>query len=62
MIYAYVIHSWFRKTADGVGTAGAFYWDYSVDSHSGVGITEHTEYQFPKEHTENRIAAIGEQN
>ena len=26
-------------------------WDYSVDSYSGIRITEHTEYQFPKEQT-----------
>ena len=38
---------------------GGFFWDYSVDSYS---ITEHTEYQFPKEQTlwysENRIADV----
>ena len=28
---------------------GTFFWDYSVDSYSGIRITEHTEYQFPKE-------------
>ena len=28
---------------------GAFLWDYSGYSHSGLGITEYTEYQFPKE-------------
>ena len=28
---------------------GAFYWNYSVDSYSGIRITENTEYQFPKE-------------
>ena len=37
-------------------------WDYSVDSYSGIIITEHTEYQFPKEQTlcfsENRIADV----
>ena len=33
---------------------GTFFWDYSVDSYSGIRITEHTEYQFPK----NRICAI----
>ena len=27
----------------------AFFWDYSSYSHSGLGITEYTEYQFPKE-------------
>ena len=41
---------------------GAFLWDYSVESYSGMGITEHTEYQFPKEQTlcysENRIADV----
>ena len=41
---------------------GAFFWDYSVDSYSGIRITEHTEYQFPKEQTlcysENRIADV----
>ena len=26
---------------------GAFFWDYSGDSHSGLGITEYTEYQLP---------------
>ncbi len=26
-----------------------FFWDYSGYSHSGLGITEYTEYQFPKE-------------
>ena len=39
---------------------GTFFWDYSIDSYSGIRITEHTEYQFPKEQTlcysENRIA------
>ena len=42
--------------------SGAFLWDYSVDSYSGIRITEHTEYQFPKEQTlcysENRIADV----
>ena len=41
---------------------GAFFWDYSVDSYSGIRITEHTEYQFPKEQTlwysENKIADV----
>ena len=41
---------------------GAFFWDYSVDSYSGIRITKHTEYQFPKEQTfwysENRIADV----
>ena len=41
---------------------GTFFWDYSVDSYSGIRITEHTEYQFPKEQTlcysENRIADV----
>ena len=41
---------------------GAFFRDYSVDSYSGIRITEHTEYQFPKEQTlcycENRIADV----
>ena len=41
---------------------GAFFWHYSVDSYSGIRITEHTEYQFPKEQTwcysENRIADV----
>ena len=31
---------------------GAFYWNYSVDSYSGIRITENTEYQFPKENTD----------
>ena len=39
---------------------GAFFWDYSVSSYSGIRITEYAEYQFPKEPTlcysENRIA------
>ena len=43
-------------------TKGALFWDYSVDSYSGIRITEHTEYQFPKEQTlcysENRIADV----
>ena len=43
-------------------TEGAFFWDYSIDSYSGIRITEHTEYQFPKEQTlcysENRIADV----
>ena len=41
---------------------GAFFWDYSFDSYSGIRITENTEYQFPKEQTlcysENRIADV----
>ena len=41
---------------------GTFFWDYSIDSYSGIRITEHTEYQFPKEQTlcysENRIADV----
>ena len=28
-----------------------FFWNYSIYSYSGIGITEHTEYQFPKEQT-----------
>ena len=28
---------------------GAFFWDYSGYSYSGLGITEYTEFQFPKE-------------
>ena len=36
--------------------------DYSIDSYSSIRITEHTEYQFPKEQTlcysENRIADV----
>ena len=32
-------------------TKGAFVWAYSIYSYSGVGITEHTEYHFPKEKT-----------
>ena len=39
---------------------GEMFWDYSVDSYSGM--TEDTEYQFPKEQTlcysENRIADV----
>ena len=41
---------------------GTFFWDYLVNSYSGIRITEHTEYQFPKEQTlcysENRIADV----
>ena len=41
---------------------GAFFWDYSVVSYSGIRITEHTEYQFPKEqslcYSENRVADV----
>ena len=41
---------------------GPFFWDYSVDFYSLIRITEHTEYQFPKEETlcysENRIADV----
>ena len=40
-------------------TLGAFFWDYFADSYSSIRITEHTEYQFPKEQTlcysENRM-------
>ena len=28
---------------------GAFFWDYSGYSYSGLGITEYTEFQFRKE-------------
>ena len=34
-----------------VNLAGTFFWDYSVDPYSDIRITEHTEYQFPKEQT-----------
>ena len=27
----------------------SFFWDYSGYSYSGLGITEYTEFQFPKE-------------
>ena len=41
---------------------GAFFSDYSVDYYSSIRITEHTEYQFPKEQTlwyfENRITDV----
>ena len=30
-------------------TKGAFFWDYSGNSYSGLVITEYTEFQFPKE-------------
>ena len=30
---------------------GAFFWDYSGYSYSGLGITEYMEFQFPKEHS-----------
>ena len=43
-------------------TMGALFWDYSMNSYFSIRITEHTEYQFPKEQTlccsENRIADI----
>ena len=29
---------------------GAFFWRYPGYSHSGLGITEYTEYQIAKEH------------
>ena len=29
-------------------TRGAFFWEYTGYSHSGLGITEYTEYQFAK--------------
>ena len=32
-----------------VANKGAFFGNYSVDSYSGTGITEQTEYQFPRE-------------
>ena len=32
-----------------VFTMGAFFWDYSGYSYSGLGITEYTEFQFRKE-------------
>ena len=45
-----------------VFTKGTLFWDYSVDSYSGIRITERTEYHFPKEQTlyysENRIADV----
>ena len=45
-----------------IETKGAFFWDYSIDSYSGIRTTEHTEYQLPKEQTlcysENRIADV----
>ena len=41
-------------------TKVAFFWDYSVYSYFGIGITEYTEYQFPIKqiacYSENRIA------
>ena len=43
-------------------TNGVFFWDYSINFYSGIRITEHSEYQFPKEQTlcysENRIADV----
>ena len=52
----------FQRGVDTVATLGTLFWDYSVYSYSGVGITEHTEYQFPKEQTlcysENRIGDV----
>ena len=33
----------------GKGTKGAFFWNYSGYSYSGLGITEYTEFQLPKE-------------
>ena len=42
-----------------LSTKGAFFWDYSVDSYSGIRIREHTEKE-PKRtdsvYSENRIA------
>ena len=32
-----------------INVKGAFVWDYSGYSYSGLGITEYTEFQFPKE-------------
>ena len=41
---------------------GAFFWDYSVYSYFGIGLTEYTEYQFPikqiARYSENRIADV----
>ena len=37
------------RFSDSMFTLGAFFWDYSGDSHFCLGITEYTEYQFPKE-------------
>ena len=41
---------------------GAFFWDYSVYSYFGIGITEYTEYQFLikqiARYSENRIADV----
>ena len=43
-------------------TKGAFFWDYSVYSYFGIGITEYNEYQFPikqiARYSENRIADV----
>ena len=38
------------STFQGV-TKGAFFWDFSGYSFSGLGITEYTEFQFLKEHS-----------
>ena len=32
-----------------IGSKGAFFWDYSGYSYSGLGITEYTEFQVRKE-------------
>ena len=42
----------------GVEIKGAFFWDYSVYSYFGIGITEYTKYQFPIK----QIARYSEQN
>ena len=59
------LSQWWRMTYDVricrcvVFSKAAFFWDYSVYSYFGIGITECTEYQFPikqiARYSENRI-------
>ena len=53
----------FRQTLKHVSVSeDAFFWDYSVYSYFGIGITEYTEYQFPIKqivrYSVNRIANV----
>ena len=41
-----ILHKYKEKQQQ---TWGAFFWDYSGYSYSGLGITEYTEFQFRKE-------------
>ena len=40
---------WERLNLKGLNSRGAFIWDYSGYSSSGLGIIEYTGFQFPKE-------------